>query len=303
MFKTLSDGSEGVAVIVLQSKLNSKPPTALPALAADGIFGPKTLTRVKEFQKKNGLQVDGIVGPITWGKLLAGRTIPIVASPYCDNIRRVHLASTQMAASAGTAPSSSPGFVLASFSLPKLPTLPSLPSAPKLRPLKGDPTETICTAVYGSTIDTSVVSLSDKTGLSGRAFVLAIPVPFGKPRQIMNVGTSPTRDTMVHELAHVWQSQHATKPTQYMENAVASQGLAEAANLLAGVSSFSAYGYRPGKPFGEYAAEQIAQQAQRGEAAIISHMKGVAAWAVDGDNDTSLKTPRIEDTSSPGVKT
>jgi peptidoglycan hydrolase-like protein with peptidoglycan-binding domain len=56
MFKTVSDGSKGVEVIVLQSKLNAKPPTALPALATDGIFGPKTLTRVKEFQKKNGLQ-------------------------------------------------------------------------------------------------------------------------------------------------------------------------------------------------------------------------------------------------------
>ena len=240
------------------------------------------------------------MGPITWGKLLAGGPSPKVASPYCDNISSVHLGSTPLAASALAGPSSSPGFVLASFSLPKLP---SLPSPPKLRPLKGDPAEAICIANYGSSIDTSVVSLSDKTGLSNRAFVLAIPVPFGKPRQIMNVGTSPSHSTMVHELAHVWQSQHATKPTQYMVNAVASQAMAEAVNLAAGVSSFSAYGYRPGKPFGEYAAEQIAQQAQRGEAPIVSHMKGVAAWAVDSDNDTSLATPRVEDTSLPGVKT
>ncbi len=307
MYSKLSYLSEGVEVIVLQSRLNLKPPSALPPLATDGIFGPKTLARVKEFQKNNGLQVDGIVGPITWGKLLAGRTAHDVAAVYCDNISSVHLGSAPLAASAMAASGaesagSGPGFVLASFPVPSLPKLPSLPSAPKLRPLKGDPGEAICIAVYGSSIDTSTVFLSDKTGLSGRAFVLAVPVPLGKPRQIMNVGPSPSHDTMVHELAHAWQSQHASKPTQYMVNAVASQALAEAANVAAGVSSFSAYGYRPGKPFSEYGAEQIAQQAENGEAPILSHMKSLAAWAVDADTDTGLATARIEDTSAPGVK-
>ena len=39
-------------------------------IAVDGIFGSKTLQAVKEFQKKQGLVVDGIVGPNTWAKLL-----------------------------------------------------------------------------------------------------------------------------------------------------------------------------------------------------------------------------------------
>jgi Zn-dependent peptidase ImmA (M78 family) len=119
----------------------------------------------------------------------------------------------------------------------------------------------------------------------------------------MNVGPSPSRGRMVHELAHVWQSQHSSSPTKFMKNAVESQALEAAANVLASSKSFSAYGYRPGKPFGEYAAEQIAQQAMRGEVPILSHMKGVAARAVDAENETSLNTPRIEDTSLPGVKT
>lgn len=38
----------------------------------DGSFGPKTETAVKAFQKKNKLEVDGIVGEKTWGKLLKG---------------------------------------------------------------------------------------------------------------------------------------------------------------------------------------------------------------------------------------
>ena len=53
-------GSRGDDVKVLQQKLN---------LAVDGIFGPLTQEAVKEFQKNNGLTVDGIVGTNTWTKL------------------------------------------------------------------------------------------------------------------------------------------------------------------------------------------------------------------------------------------
>lgn len=40
-----------------------------PALAEDGDFGRKTETAVKWFQRKNKLEVDGIVGPKTWARL------------------------------------------------------------------------------------------------------------------------------------------------------------------------------------------------------------------------------------------
>lgn len=42
------------------------PKTGMP----DGYFGPGTLKAVKDYQKKNGLSVDGIVGRKTWTKLL-----------------------------------------------------------------------------------------------------------------------------------------------------------------------------------------------------------------------------------------
>lgn len=66
--KTLRNGSNGTQVMVLQFLLNAK---GYSAGNADGIFGTKTLSAVKAFQKVNGLSVDGIVGKQTWSKLLA----------------------------------------------------------------------------------------------------------------------------------------------------------------------------------------------------------------------------------------
>ncbi len=61
-------GSTGSAVKTLQTQLNAK--GANPQLAVDGIFGPKTLEAVLKFQRANGLDDDGIVGPLTWTQLL-----------------------------------------------------------------------------------------------------------------------------------------------------------------------------------------------------------------------------------------
>lgn len=44
--------------------------TLLGGLAVDGIFGPLTLARVREYQQAHALGVDGIVGVHTWGSLL-----------------------------------------------------------------------------------------------------------------------------------------------------------------------------------------------------------------------------------------
>lgn len=66
--KTLRKGSTGTQVQVLQWLLNAK---GYDCGKADGIFGAKTLAAVKAFQKANGLDVDGVVGKMTWTKLLA----------------------------------------------------------------------------------------------------------------------------------------------------------------------------------------------------------------------------------------
>lgn len=63
----LVKGSTGVAVKALQTLLVAY---GYASFNVDSIFGDKTLAAVKDFQKKNGLEIDGIVGVKTWSKLL-----------------------------------------------------------------------------------------------------------------------------------------------------------------------------------------------------------------------------------------
>jgi len=58
-------GSRGSDVAELQSRLTDQG----FELAADGIFGKRTDAAVRQFQEQNALDVDGIVGPLTWKAL------------------------------------------------------------------------------------------------------------------------------------------------------------------------------------------------------------------------------------------
>ena len=55
-------GAFGQGVDMIQLSLNNRPPTLLPLLNVDGVFGAKTDARVREFQKNNNLSADGVVG-------------------------------------------------------------------------------------------------------------------------------------------------------------------------------------------------------------------------------------------------
>jgi hypothetical protein len=57
---TVRLGSTGDDVILLQAAL----------WPHDGIFGPDTDAAVRDYQRRNGLQVDGICGPKTWASIL-----------------------------------------------------------------------------------------------------------------------------------------------------------------------------------------------------------------------------------------
>jgi len=60
LIRWLRRGSTGSNVVYLQSVLGLK---------RDGQFGPITEARVRQFQREQGIQVDGVVGWVTWGRL------------------------------------------------------------------------------------------------------------------------------------------------------------------------------------------------------------------------------------------
>jgi hypothetical protein len=60
LVRWLRRGSTGSNVVYLQSVLGLK---------RDGQFGPITEARVRQFQREQGIRVDGVVGWITWGRL------------------------------------------------------------------------------------------------------------------------------------------------------------------------------------------------------------------------------------------
>ena len=74
-YKQVSYGSTDSEVTELQKLLNQK---GSYNLATDGIFGDKTKAAVTDYQKNNGLDVDGIVGTQTWGSLTSQ---PAAAAP------------------------------------------------------------------------------------------------------------------------------------------------------------------------------------------------------------------------------
>ena len=64
----LSSGSSGSEVKKLQQALIEKG-YDVGSTGADGVFGKNTLAAVKQYQKDNGLEVDGIAGKLTQGSL------------------------------------------------------------------------------------------------------------------------------------------------------------------------------------------------------------------------------------------
>jgi hypothetical protein len=76
MGRLIRQGCKGADVRAVQDVLNFHIRRLQP-LDVDGDFGTKTHARVVEFQKANGLKVDGLVGPETLGKLFEEEVVPV----------------------------------------------------------------------------------------------------------------------------------------------------------------------------------------------------------------------------------
>lgn len=312
--RNLSIGSDGLDVRVVQLSLNSHPPSKLPQLIADGIFGQNTEARIKEFQRNKGLFADGVVGSQTLAALIGDEPGTKVHRCNCSNpenssmgqsrdfvdfFRDQHINSGNQFGFAGggsSGSSSAKGFGT-------------------LRTLQGIQI-TIAMTVYGYSLDFSTIYISRNTGLGGRPFTIAFR-DGEKIFQIMNCGTySPDRKTLIHELAHVWQSQHHSDKFRYMVNALDSQARAVAASTAAAITDpivalnkdfptfypFDAYAYSSGMPFASMAAEQMAQAVENGEGSIVSHVRSVTKNMVDSACVTALSRPGFADRRLTGVK-
>src|ERR687892_103062 len=91
-------GSQGELVTHVQQALQ---------VSADGILGPETDTAVRQYQTRAGLEVDGIVGPATWGSLFESGSVAGAAnvSPQVEQRLEQKLvdAGRQLDAQAGVA--------------------------------------------------------------------------------------------------------------------------------------------------------------------------------------------------------
>lgn len=90
-------GDQNANVTLIQTVLSKN---GYPTGGIDGIFGEKTRQAVIAFQSAQGLQADGIVGPLTWNaiqKLSAVAPIPIAAPAPANLPAKVPMLTPQPA--------------------------------------------------------------------------------------------------------------------------------------------------------------------------------------------------------------
>ncbi|MEO8060097.1 MAG: peptidoglycan-binding domain-containing protein [Burkholderiales bacterium] len=125
MARILRNGDQGADVRSVQDVLNFQI-RRLEPLVVDGRFGAKTQARVAEFQRANALAADGIVGPVTIGRLFQTEQLPVV----------LRLAPNPTASASGLQPPR----LIPPLTLPGLP--PGRPVLPVLSPIQLFPSGT-----------------------------------------------------------------------------------------------------------------------------------------------------------------
>src|SRR6478736_10242068 len=103
----LSVGSHGGDVRRLQRLLVEMKLLGFEGI--DGSFGPMTEGAVESFQGSEGLVVDGVVGPITWGALPADPNTPLVQTGATGAV--VAALQSGLAAFSNDDPAANPGAI------------------------------------------------------------------------------------------------------------------------------------------------------------------------------------------------
>ena len=95
---TIQQGASSMAVLKMQHYLNiiNKNEGDLPQLKVDGIFGANTKLAVQFFQYQNGLEYDGIIGSLTWDKIVTNvKKYTITPTPNAGNLQGPIMVGTQ----------------------------------------------------------------------------------------------------------------------------------------------------------------------------------------------------------------
>ena len=177
-----------------------------------------------------------------------------------------------------------------------------------------DPTEqSVAMTEYRGSLDFTKILITDGLGYGGTNFTVAMQLSTGW-HVAMNMGSlrcwapAPYSTTLVHELAHAWQSQHhGTDPRAFMVNSVKCQAKATALSKATG-KAYDAYAYVPGKAFGDYGSEQIAQQVQhhftgrgRPTPAVVATIQAATPNSPVAANAASLTVVAALELGAPGV--
>lgn len=114
--------------------------------------------------------------------------------------------------------------------------------------------------VFENTIPYDKVALTGTSGVADRPFTTPNPWPWDWEAWDINFGTKEIWDkkiakfgvkyyweTLIHELAHVWQGHNSAFAAGYIFNSLWHQAVDK-----------DAYAYTPGKPWGDYNVEQQA---------------------------------------------
>ena len=88
-----SAGAQGADVMKIQQALQL---AGFDPGPIDGKFGARTKTAVQSFQSAQGIAIDGIVGPITWARLISGTPAPGERPPTITLPAQAILAKSSM---------------------------------------------------------------------------------------------------------------------------------------------------------------------------------------------------------------